>query len=151
MRVPTRRPELILMGRDLDDVEAWSYEGACHLLATLISADPDLADVIRRRAAGRPWDDAVLIAGEVLAQAHRAWRQEGATPEARRAFLRASGLKICSSCGRALPLEAFALDRRSSDGRLFCCRPCRAAHRHRPQQPTKERTMAEYERVRKRR
>lgn len=34
-------------------------------------------------------------------------------------------MKTCSKCGRELPLEAFALDKKGKDGRSCHCKECR--------------------------
>ncbi len=119
-------PELVLMssGPLPEEMKVESYEGACLLLAKLIEGDAEFRREIEIGAEGQPRGDAILIAASLYQRAHQAWRREGATPDARAAFGREKGIKICCRCKRPLPLAGFNLDRRASDGRRPVCKEC---------------------------
>ena len=44
-------------------------------------------------------------------------------------------VKLCTACGKPLPLSAFAADRRASDGRQSMCRTCQVTRRRTQRKP----------------
>ena len=96
------------------------YDRLCELLRAIIGGDPGLMDAIRFRCRGLSDGEAVETAAVTVATAHRRYRAE-------RAFLAASGLKICRTCGRARPIGSFARDGRG--GTRPECNECRNGKR----------------------
>ena len=67
------------------------------------------------------------------------------------------GTRSCTSCGEALPLESFDLDKRGSGGRRARCKPCRstqmktwyAENRERQRDRQRERVAADRDKARR--